>query len=505
MYIRRFISVVSAAVSVGVCVFITYISRDVDFDTILFNLVFLAAMLIMLAAAWLIGIRRLMGVCKGLQRAAGIVKNGDTVSVSTADGAVLLFENEFLDDCYQQYCRMVRRNPDGSCDIRDFINEESVEEYVHRGILELIPDILTSLGILGTFVGLVMGLREFDPSGYEQMAGSVTPLINGIKVAFITSIYGISLSLAFSFNLRSEFGNLSALVESFLDAYYLNVRPPHDIDSVARLVGHRKEQEDMEERLAGLIGREMSRSLEAAVTPAFERMSDGINQVVSSFTENQEEVLMRVCEAVTQQMRAELTADFDQISRAVTELEKSQADYTSFMDRSLARMQQTFATMQDHMRQSDEYNAQSLRELTSAQQEAYRITQEQKATYQEYIRFMYQTIEKFSEVWDKNSQKLQEYSDEIAKMGPVQSNLALRNDLARIANMLEDMQRSQLAADSLRESSAADEETAELLSRALRKLDAMEEMLDRPRLFGGRRRKTDTAQRSRDDADTRQE
>ena len=92
----------------------------------------------------------------------------------------------------------------------------------------MIPDLLTSLGILGTFVGLVMGLREFDPSGYVQMAGSVTPLINGIKVAFITSIYGISLSLAFSFNLRSEFGYLSATVEEFLEAYYLYVRPPYE-------------------------------------------------------------------------------------------------------------------------------------------------------------------------------------------------------------------------------------------------------------------------------------
>ena len=105
-------------------------------------------------------------------------------------------------------------------------NEDRIQNDIKRGILENIPDILTSLGILGTFVGLVMGLREFDPSGYEQMAGSVTPLINGIKVAFITSIYGIALSLSFSFNLRSEFSNLSARVEEFLDTYYLHVQPP---------------------------------------------------------------------------------------------------------------------------------------------------------------------------------------------------------------------------------------------------------------------------------------
>ena len=51
LYLRRTISILGAALSVGVCVFITYISREADFTTILFNLVFLGIMLLMTAAA----------------------------------------------------------------------------------------------------------------------------------------------------------------------------------------------------------------------------------------------------------------------------------------------------------------------------------------------------------------------------------------------------------------------------------------------------------------------
>ena len=489
MYARRSVSVIAAAVSVGICVFITYISRDVDLNTLLFNLIFLAVMLLMLTVSYIAGIRRLMQVGKGLKRATDTIRSGGDRAPDTSGNARTLFQNSFLDDCYQQYRSMDRSNPGSSCDIRNFINEEVIETYVHRGILELVPDILTSLGILGTFVGLVMGLREFDPSGYEQMAGSVTPLINGIKVAFITSIYGISLSLSFSFLLRSEFSNLSALTEVFLDTYYLHVRPPYEVDSLSRLLKHQKSQEDMVQDLTGLFVEQMGKSFENAITPAFDRMTDGISQVVEAFTVSQEQALANICEQVIGQMRSELTDDFTQISKTVDEMQKSYAGYTDFMDRSMMRLQQTFTSLQEQMKHSEAYSSQSLDKLASAQEEAYRISQEQKATYQEYIRFMYQSIEKFSQVWEKNSEKLQAYYDEIASMGPVQSNLEIRSDLSRIASQLQDIQKRQKAAELSADMQEEDEDTAYLLRQTLRRLDDLEDLMSAPRLFRSRKKK----------------
>lgn len=488
MYIRRVISVLAAALSIGVCVFITYISRDVDQSTILFNLVFLGVMLLMLLAACAFGVFRLMDVCKGLRNGIRTIKNASEQGVAISNSHSL-FDNRFLDECYQQYCRMAKRNPDTSCDIRNFINEEVIENYVRRGILELVPDILTSLGILGTFVGLVMGLREFDPSGYEQMAGSVSPLINGIKVAFITSIYGISLSLAYSFDLRSEFANLSALTEEFLDTYYLNVRPPYEIDSLSRLLGHQKSQEEMTQELTGIFVEQMTKSFEQVLTPAFGRMTDGINRVVDSFTRSQAQVMAQVCETVIGQMREELAADFSRISKSVTELEKAQSGYTDFMDRSLMRLQQSFLSFQEDMSRTGEYNSQAMDQLAAAQKEVLRINQEQKATYQDYIRFMYQSIEKFSEVWEKNSQALQGYSDEIARMGPVQSSLEMQRELASISSRLQEIQKRQRDAELSQALAAENPDQTELLSRTLKKLNDLEEQIAVPRLFRGRRSK----------------
>ena len=88
---------------------------------------------------------------------------------------------------------------EGIGDIEEYINEDEIDLHVHKKLLEMAPDIFTSLGILGTFVGLVWGLKNFEPSSYETMTTSVSTLLDGIKVAFLTSIYGIAFALILQF------------------------------------------------------------------------------------------------------------------------------------------------------------------------------------------------------------------------------------------------------------------------------------------------------------------
>ena len=61
--------------------------------------------------------------------------------------------------------------------------------------LEYAPTLMTALGILGTFVGVVIGLLHFDTSNIEH---SIPVLLGGLKTAFITSIVGMVGALAFN-------------------------------------------------------------------------------------------------------------------------------------------------------------------------------------------------------------------------------------------------------------------------------------------------------------------
>lgn len=65
----------------------------------------------------------------------------------------------------------------------------------HSQFLEYAPTLMTSLGILGTFVGVVIGLLHFDTSKIDE---SIPALLEGLKTAFLTSIFGMTAAMMFN-------------------------------------------------------------------------------------------------------------------------------------------------------------------------------------------------------------------------------------------------------------------------------------------------------------------
>jgi hypothetical protein len=62
----------------------------------------------------------------------------------------------------------------------------------HGRFLEMAPNLLTSLGILGTFVGIVIGLLDFNT---KDIDASIGQLLEGLKTAFVTSLVGMLSSI----------------------------------------------------------------------------------------------------------------------------------------------------------------------------------------------------------------------------------------------------------------------------------------------------------------------
>ena len=55
--------------------------------------------------------------------------------------------------------------------------------------------VIVSVGVLGTFIGIVMGLWDFNTNNIEA---SVPLLLEGLKFAFVTSIAGMTISVVLS-------------------------------------------------------------------------------------------------------------------------------------------------------------------------------------------------------------------------------------------------------------------------------------------------------------------
>ncbi|MBO4806211.1 MAG: hypothetical protein J5554_09235 [Paludibacteraceae bacterium] len=62
----------------------------------------------------------------------------------------------------------------------------------HSRFVDQLPSLLSTFGVLGTFIGIAVGLFYFDT---EDIDGSITNLLEGMKTAFFTSLAGMGCSM----------------------------------------------------------------------------------------------------------------------------------------------------------------------------------------------------------------------------------------------------------------------------------------------------------------------
>jgi methyl-accepting chemotaxis protein len=99
---------------------------------------------------------------------------------------------------------MLRRSVDAD---EIFTDDRFAPGLSSNRIFQALPGILTGLGVLGTFVGLQLGIGGLDLRDLTKLETSIVPLIQGCAVAFSTSVWGVGVSLLFSL--------LEKLVEGF--------------------------------------------------------------------------------------------------------------------------------------------------------------------------------------------------------------------------------------------------------------------------------------------------
>ncbi|MGF1760075.1 hypothetical protein L4D76_19475 [Photobacterium sagamiensis] len=106
--------------------------------------------------------------------------------------------------------------------VKEMFNfSEVVEHNLNIRLFTSIPNMLTGLGLLFTFVGLMIGIGEasigLSSNNIDAAKESLNPLLRGASIAFTTSVVGLILSIIFSFYEKFEFHKLEISVKMFSD------------------------------------------------------------------------------------------------------------------------------------------------------------------------------------------------------------------------------------------------------------------------------------------------
>lgn len=228
------------------------------------------------------------------------------------------FENPRLKEIYQDYLFELNRVKGGEnayykCNIEDYVNDDLVDSVMHRNQLNQVASVLTGLGILGTFIGLSLGLQSFNTGSTAEITSSVEPLMNGIKVAFHTSIYGMVFSLVFNFVYKKKLYDAEEAVRGFVSAWKKFVLPDMSDDGTNRML----ELQEKQLKAFREMGQRMSEEVAAQLDPNFEKLGKLITDFQAVATVDQRTSLQMVVNEFIKEMNRSLKGSFDEIAAAV--------------------------------------------------------------------------------------------------------------------------------------------------------------------------------------------
>lgn len=419
--VMLFLAVVAAAVGMTL-----YVGRGAA-SILIYNFCFLGIMAVTYIAGMFGGMFRMNDLSRALSDAADEIRNVfqspgkvDADKVSALNG---IFHQRYLDEKMQAFTDAISQSHEGIGDIEEYLNGDDMDEHVHKRLLEMAPDIFTSLGILGTFVGLVWGLKNFEPTNYEAMTTSVASLVDGIKVAFLTSIYGIAMSIVYTCGMKSEYSSMTASLQKFLDRFHTYVMPTAESESMNILVSSQKNQTAAMEQMAEKFSVQMAGSFEKVITPTFQKMNDSLDVLVSSVTKCQEDAIREILDTFLKEMNLSFKAQFEDFGRALTQLKDAQTDnanYTTNLYQSMSRQLSEVYT--EHER-----NMRTMLEDTSMAQKEYldradrilkdnqTIQKEQQADYQHLADYLKEAEASSAKFWVACNQTMQKYVEAAAQ------------------------------------------------------------------------------------------
>ena len=418
-------SVLFVAVLAGTTALTLFAGRG-NLSSTIYNFVFLAVIAVLYLIAMFGGMFRMNNLSTAFHRAVeelnGMFKTPGKTDHRNLTYLVELFDDKYLDQKMDSFTDSINNSKEGLGDIEEFINEDELDIHVHKKLLEMVPDIFTSLGILGTFLGLVWGLRDFQPTDYSAMTSSVEALVEGIKVAFLTSIYGISFSIIYTFGMKGEYSSMTEELQGFLEKFHSYVMPTAENESRNLLLASQKLQTSAMKQMAEQFSVQMADSFEKVITPTFQKMNDSLDMLVSSVTRCQEDAIREISDEFLKQMNNSFHMQFRDFNVALDQLKKAQKENTAYTSAMYQTMSQKLSETYDKQDKAitdmvREMGGMQTRYMSTANRilsENQEIQKMQQQDYQHIVDYLKDAEKSAAKFWVACNQAMQKYVETAA-------------------------------------------------------------------------------------------
>lgn len=214
-----------------------------------------------------------------------------------------------------------------NCDVAEFINDETVIDTAgSQGLADITPGLLTSLGILGTFLGLVKGLSGLSISAAqtEQLLAAMEQLIGGMSTAFLTSIAGVTCSVFFTLLYNHEKEKCRKALDRFCDVFGLYAMPK-PVSQETEMLTMAREQTTYLRQAAADISEKLTANLEESIMRAMLPMQRSMDNFILAATKAQVEGMDRITQVFVQRMNVALGNEFEHLRQVLSDTGREQA------------------------------------------------------------------------------------------------------------------------------------------------------------------------------------
>jgi len=236
-------------------------------------------------------------------------------------------------------------------DAAQFFNAQHLSSGITGNrLLMAMPGILTAQGILGTFVGLQIGLSTLDLSSPQNLTQSIMPLIQASAMAFSTSVWGTVASVLFNILEKSVERALGKRIEQLqhaADGLFRQHLPEQTLINIERAS---RESEIALKGLAEQIGDRLQETLlevpqqiqagiEMSMAPAIERLVQAAEKLAEKQGNSSQDVLAKLVESFVGRVEESGHTSRQGLESASEQLSSAIARWSDGMEAFLGRLQ----------------------------------------------------------------------------------------------------------------------------------------------------------------------
>ena len=259
-------------------------------------------------------------------------------------------------------------------DVSRYLNDSTIiSPRIYFGFFRAVPNLLTGLGILGTFIGLAAGvgaassgLASSDPA---IITASLQQLLDGASLAFLTSISGILCSILFVVEDRIATRYLHRAINMWVDSIEARLeRVTTEGVALQQLEQARrttKQLESFNTELVFALEKALEEKVAGRISPQLDRLVEAVERLRADRSTDAGQVIKEALDRFTRAMQEQTGTQFEDMASIIGNLNSTLKESAAGLAQSQTDVQATLAgatkDLADQLRDSSAEAAAKLR------------------------------------------------------------------------------------------------------------------------------------------------